>query len=100
MHDARPLPTAEQFAEMLQHAPDIRVVIPASTAMVVIANLQLALRHPTNFGENKEFIRGVIGTLARNMPKETWPVINEGFNPHRAMRVEVRPQAEEAAKGG
>lgn len=49
----------------LRERPDIRIALPATAAWVVMAQLQLALRHPDNGGETAAIARRFARELQR-----------------------------------
>ena len=59
--------------EYLQGQPPIHLEIDVQTALLVIGNLQLALRHPDNTGDGSRAIRA----FARDLQERIAPVGSE-----------------------
>lgn len=73
------LPTPEQVADLLLDWPPIPLALSPSSAFCLIAQLQLALRHPANVGQSAEVSQEFIHKLRRHLPDELQPLIDAGF---------------------
>lgn len=61
--------SAELF-EVLKVHPGINLHLQPTTALAIVGNLQLALRHPNNKGPNSKIIRSVIDTLIDGLAQD------------------------------
>lgn len=79
---------AQEFSELmtklLEKHPRLGVELPTEEIPVVIANLQLALRHPGNSGLSakitRRFVDFLIATMEQLMPG-IGKYLNKGFDP-------------------
>ena len=55
--------------------------LSAYVAFSLIAQLQLAIRHPANFGGSAEVATKFVNELAEHLPESAQAVIRAGWNP-------------------
>ncbi len=84
MSQAEDIAKFKQAFERLADAPDIPLVIGADAAFLLLAQLQLALRHPANRGESAEVVRGFAVELQRYIAQyipDLIDLIEKGWHP-------------------
>ncbi len=67
--------TTLALAKAIDGMPPVRLTLTAAEALGVVANLQLALRHPDNHGLPAEVARAVIARLAEQLPPVALEII-------------------------
>ena len=65
----------------LRDAPDIPIVIGATAALSLVANLQLALRHPGNTGASAIICRQICEGLISRLPSDAQILARLGYDP-------------------
>lgn len=86
-------PTVEEFAELLEQLNRQHGYFQWQSTFqqlaIVVANLQLALRHPSNTGEAATVARGIvdamIASVERSSPRAA-EILRMGFNPDYDVR--------------
>jgi hypothetical protein len=71
---------AQEVLNRLPEWPAVLVEMGAPLVFVVIANLQLALRHPGNVGESARTAREFVDLLVATLPDECQPIIAAGWD--------------------
>lgn len=75
-------PTYEEFVEALHEAPEkITLSIPLTLLITLIAQLQLALRHPQNPSHTAAATRQFIDDVRERLPEPLQQIIDAGNNP-------------------
>ena len=72
------VPDFEQIGQLLNDAPPIEMAILPCRAFVLVAHLQLALRHPGNDGESAEIARDIARRLQSKLA-EIHPLIGQAL---------------------
>ncbi len=76
-------PDAELLARFTEEFTELNQSEPVALAMkyfdwfLVLAQLQLALRHPSNDGQSREIVVNIARTIQSMFPRERWPAIAE-----------------------
>ncbi len=73
----------EMVMEYLKEQPPVQLEVDVQTALLVIGNLQLALRHPDNMGAGSQAIRRFVSDLQERIAPVGSPIyaiIEEGWN--------------------
>ena len=65
----------------LKTAENITVILEPSAAVILIAQLQLALRHPHNGGESAKVAREIVVSLIDRLPEGARELLMRGFDP-------------------
>jgi len=73
--------TEEALAQLMEGAGPVQVELGPGYAFILIAQLQLALRHPGNTGIPAGIAREVINGLRMQLPVAAQPLIDMGFDP-------------------
>lgn len=72
-------PDTERVAELLATARPIPLTLSPAAALCLVAQLQLALRHPKNDSQSAELARDFIRVVARHLPDELQELIDAGY---------------------
>jgi hypothetical protein len=87
MHDEQY--TAE-LAASLRDVGEIKVCLSGRTALMLVGQLQLAMRHPANNGPSRQAMGLLIDGIASRLPPLAQELIVLGSDPENDVRVRVK----------
>ena len=71
----------EDYCAAVMFMQPIRCLLKPNTAAAIIAQLQLALRHPDNHGQSADIGRAFANELITAFPEAARPILMLGFDP-------------------
>lgn len=78
--DAKMEAAAAEIAAALKDHPDVQIVLPLHVWVVLIAHVQLALRHPRARGDSSRLAEQTVRQLIDALPEPLRPHMMAGFD--------------------